>query len=279
MPTVAGSEELLGVQDELRVMFEHAPPQHFPYKKIHIPDPAVSARAVYLWDPSVRMTLYELNADQKLPVASLAKVLTALVAEDLYSLEEFVTVPADIQTIFGSQIHLMPGERLQVYDLLRALLIPSGNDAAYTLAAGSSLGYQGFVKRMNDTAVTLGLHNTQVINPIGYDYTGQYSSARDMGMLTAQLLVSSTLSEIVQTKSTHITTSDGKRYTLQNTNELLSLPEVTGVKTGTSNEAGENLIVSWVHDNRTLIGVILGSTDRTSDAKALMRWVGTNFVW
>lgn len=253
-------------------------PETYPYS-IDSSIPNIKSKASVVYDPALKMFLYTKNGDTELPVASLMKIVTALVAEQEYALEQQVQVPSTVYTIDGSRVHLVAGDVLTVHELLAAALIPSGNDAAHTLAAVHQQGYDYFIQQMNELVSQHSLIHTKINNPVGYDFNGQYSSAKDMAALAAELLESNTLAELVKTR--RMTVNGTKRsYSLVNTNRLLtSNEEVVGLKTGTSDVAGENLVFSWVHQGRTLIGVVLGSSQRFRDAETIMQWVDRTHVW
>lgn len=253
-------------------------PETFPYV-VDARKPVVQSNAVAVYDPTSDTFLYEINGNRELPVASLMKIVTALVAEKEYTPEERIQIPQSVYTIDGSRVHLVADDVLSAGELIAAALIPSGNDAAYSLAAAYPQGYEQFIQKMNEFVSQYGLMHTRINNPVGYDFTNQYSSARDIAILSAKLLESPMLAKIVGTQRMNVD-GEKKSYLLVNTNRLLfSHDEVTGLKTGTSEVAGENLVFSWVRDGRILIGVVLGSSQRFTDAETLMQWVERAYVW
>lgn len=269
---------VLGETTEQTLLSQIAPPETFPYV-VDAGQPLVKSKSAVVYDPDSKTFLYIMQGDTELPVASLMKIVTALVAEQEYELDARIQVPQSVYSVDGSRVHLVAGEVLSVREMLAAALIPSGNDAAYTLAAIHPEGYDTFIKKMNDFVTQNNLTHTRINNPVGYDFNNQYSSASDIAVLSARLLESPTLSEIVQTKRMSLG-GEKKTYSLVNTNKLLfTHGEVTGLKTGTSEVAGENLVFSWVHDNRTLVGVVLGSSQRFVDAEILMRWIDRAYIW
>jgi len=269
---------VLGKSSHKTLPIHIAQPETFPYA-IGQAAPSIRSRAAVVYDPASKIFLHSVNAQAELPVASLMKIVTALVAEQEYALDQEVQVPKSVYTIDGSRVHLIAGDVLSVHELLAAALIPSGNDAAHTLAAVHPQGYDYFIQKMNELVSQHTLIHTKINNPVGYDFNNQFSSAQDVALLSAELLKSPVLSEIVGTQRM-IVNGEKKSYTLVNTNRLLTSHEnVIGLKTGTSEVAGENLVFSWVHEGRTFIGVVLGSSQRFRDAESLMQWVGLAYVW
>jgi D-alanyl-D-alanine carboxypeptidase (penicillin-binding protein 5/6) len=206
------------------------------------------------------------NPDEQLPIGSVTKIMTALVVlEEEPNLDEEVTVSEEAESYVGSvysNVGLISGERVTVRDLLTATLIPSGTDAAYALAehvGGGSVG--NFVEMMNDRAASLGLENTNFETPAGLDTNANYSSARDLAVLTREALEYPLFAEMVDTADTTISTQN-REIEIVNTNQLLrSYPPATGVKTGTTPQAGANLVASAEANDESLIAVVIGADD------------------
>lgn len=211
------------------------------------------------------------HPNQRRPMASLTKIMTALVILESHDLHEIMSIPKIAETIGGSTIGVKTGEFFRIHDLLRALLIPSANDAAYALAIHNAGSAAVFVQKMNARAASLGLLNTHFTNPAGLDAAEQYSSPRDLVWLATAALRSSDFRKIVNTKYTSIETTTGQSFDLRNTNELLhENPHVFGVKTGTTNGAGECLIVLFEEAGEPYLLVLLGSKDRYTDSLYLL---------
>ena len=237
--------------------------------------PRLSASGMILYDLQSGEELMAKNPDQRRPMASLTKIMTALlVLENHRRLDDVLTVPPGADHIRGSTIGLKVGERFTVLALLKALLLPSANDAAYALAIreGGSVG--AFVSSMNRRAATLGLKNTNFTNPAGLDSEQQYASVRDLGWLTMAALKHPGFREIVSTKTARISTGNGREFDLRNTNELLHENDhVFGVKTGTTNRAGECLIVLFEEQTHPYLLILLGSKDRYTDSLYVLQTV------
>jgi D-alanyl-D-alanine carboxypeptidase (penicillin-binding protein 5/6) len=170
---------------------------------------------------------------------------------------------------------LVAGERLTVEQLLWGLLIPSGNDAAMALARHSAGSVDAFVERMNQRSQALGLRQTHFANPHGLDATGHVSSAADLLALTRQLWGYPLFREIVQTAEITIA-----GHPLRSTNELLTtFSGANGVKTGTSDAAGQCLLASIERNDHLLWIIVLGSQDRYADTRALVAHAEANYSW
>ncbi|MEZ4708626.1 MAG: D-alanyl-D-alanine carboxypeptidase family protein [Caldilineaceae bacterium] len=236
--------------------------------------PEMTAQAYLLYDMDTEQILLASNADTPLPPASLTKLMTALLVLEQDDLQAQVTVqPPDL--IDGATMGLQNGETLSVADLLWGLLVPSGNDAAMTLARYTAGSAAAFVERMNQRAQMLGLTATTYANPHGFDESGHLTSARDLLTLTRRLLTYPLFRQIVATVETEVA-----GHALQNTNQLLGVfPGADGVKTGTTIAAGECLVASITRNGHTQILVIMGSRDRYADVRTLYDAYQRNYKW
>lgn len=243
-------------------------------------DPVINATAAYVTDEATGAILFSKNAETLYAPASTTKLMTALVARKEYKPGSVITINFS-GTVGGSVLGLRQREQYSIDSLLEAALIPSANDAAQALAAHHPNGVSAFVEEMNTTAQELHLDNTHFSNPTGFDSKDHYSTARDLTILAREVLKDPLLKSIVNTESTEIRDITGaRRITLKSTNQLLGKdPRVQGVKTGTTEEAGEVLITLVKDGQRTLLLVVLGSSSRYADTKTLMDWVGTNYTW
>jgi len=242
--------------------------------------PALSARAVIVKDLTTDTILYEKDSSIPFPIASTTKIMTALVASEYFKQNSVLTVKQGA-TISGSRVGLFSGEDLSFRSLLYGMLLPSGNDAAYTIAENYPGGVLGFVSAMNKKASALNLFDTHFDNPAGFDSLKHYSSARDMATITEEALKDSTLARIFSTKETNIVSIDKKHiHELANLNKLLAqVKGVLGVKTGYTEEAKENLVTYISRDGHKILTVVLGSDDRFGESTKLIEWVYHNFTW
>ena len=191
--------------------------------------------------------------------ASLTKVVTALVARDEYGLDEAVTATPLVLQTHGSDLGLEPGMKITVRELLYALLIKSANDAGMALAGHHPAGYEHFIALMNEKARSLGAYDSQFRNPHGLDQDGHYSTAKDMAIFAADLLRDDALASIVDTLEYHFTWNGQPRYFGTHNRLIRTNPNVIGVKTGFTNNAGHSLIAAATTDVGTLLTVVMGS--------------------
>lgn len=234
----------------------------------------ISAESALILDRESGVLLYEKNPHEERAMASLTKLMTAFIVLQEKDMLASAVVPLSATKIEGAKMGLLAGEELLIIDLLRAILIRSANDAAITLA--HSVG-EDFIDQMNATARTLGLKNTHFQNPHGLDEENHYSSAFDMAILADKLLESDFVRETAQRQSMTISDTSGKfSHPIKSTNKLLgtSFP-IYGLKTGTTDEAGQCFIGLTKKDGREYILVFMGSEDRFLDTKALL-WVLDN---
>lgn len=243
--------------------------------------PQLSASAVIVIDEKSAVTLYEKNAAVKLSPASTTKLMTALVARSLFGLDATLSTPSLVNAIDGTKMGLQVGEKVSVHNLLKGALIQSGNDAAITLASAHPAGVEGFVAAMNDQAKALHLSQTVFMNPIGYDAVGHFSSPRDLALLAREVMRDPVLRRIVGTADDVVTDTTGSiSHTLHTTHKLLGIdPNVVGIKTGTTDEAGEVLITQFNRNDQSILVVVMGSKDRYSDTRALMEYVTQAVEW
>ncbi|WP_205825435.1 D-alanyl-D-alanine carboxypeptidase family protein [Microbispora catharanthi] len=240
--------------------------------------PHVHGRAVYLWDATTGQDLLDKQAGERMPVASLTKMMTAYIVLRDANLDDQVTIKRqDLEYAWdndGSTADLEAGDTLPVRELLYALLLPSGADAAHALARVYGPGVPGFVDKMNAAARELGLNDTLYVNADGLptSHGDGYSTARDQARL-AEIALRNPVFKKVTSTSQH-STEDG-RYDWYNTNHMLGLPGAIGVKTGSTNAAGFCLAFAADRDGHRLIGIILGedvASRRWDTAETLLDW-------
>ena len=248
--------------------------------------PKLTAKAVLVREDSEGKALYTKAADTQYAPASTIKMLTALTALKLGQPGDTVTIIKD-DLVGGSTMNLQAGDTLTLGSLLQGLLIPSGNDAAMAIARleGTKLpdsaqigGVAAFINEMNRFGPSLGLTGTKAVNPHGLDAPGMVTTATDLTILAERVLADPILAPIVRTKETKAPSQFGS-YPLVNTNELLGTPGVIGVKTGTEDSVGQNLVLAVNEGNHRLIITIIGSDDRFADARTLLAYVRTGWVW
>ena len=240
-------------------------------------EPYLTAPAAILMEVNNGQVLYELQARQEREPASTTKIMTAILALELGQLDMPVRVSEYAATTPGTTIYLTIGETLKLSELIKGALINSGNDAATAIAEGLAGSESTFAWLMNRKARQLGAYNTSFKNPHGLTEAGHYTSAYDLAIMTRYALRNPFFSKTVATKEAQISAPDGIRF-LYNTNRLLdSYPGCDGVKTGTTDAAGQCLVASATRGGRQLLSVVLGSSERYSDSCALLDYGFENF--
>src|SRR3954451_16605134 len=239
------------------------------------PPPAISAPAAIVIDARTGERLYAKGADDRRAIASTTKLMTATVALSRAKPSEVFQMPPYPVSPGESKLGLATGERMTFHDLLRAMMLPSANDAAYDVAVNVGGSKEGFVRLMNQRARSLGLTETHYSTPVGLDDPTNYSSARDLAKLTALLLRNRTFARVVDMPSATFE-SGARPRTVVNRNDLvLDYPFVYGVKTGHTIEAGYVLVGSAAGNGAEVVSVVLGTpsiAERDADSIALLRW-------
>ena len=233
----------------------------------------LTAQSVLMYDLTTDKILYEKDAKVRRPMASLTKIMTAIIAlENKKTDDRYKVYSSNI--VGEDSMGVSAGEVLSFNDLLYGLLLPSGNDAAEVFASNYPTGRAGFIKAMNDRAKALGLENTRFSNPSGLQGDGeQYTTAYDLLVMTRYALEHyPQFGQVVATYTYDIPqTSDHKEFNLTNETNLLSTyPGVKGVKTGYTPEAGLCLVTYLDYEGHKIIGIILNSQNRRGEMKELL---------
>ena len=244
------------------------------YKKFN---PLASASVIY--DTGSGTNLLEKDISTPKPIASLAKLMTALVIMESHKPNEVVTVgklpalgPED------QKLGLVEGEEITVGELLKAILIYSANDAANALAIYDSGSVEDFSKKMNDKAKLWGMTNSNFDEPSGLS-SKNTSTPKDLIKLASVLSTNQTFKEITSTANSKIFNQDGKAYNLTTTNKILGSGGVVGMKTGYTLDAGQCLITAVERNGRRIITVVLNSPDRFQESKNMIEWAFNNHIW
>ena len=253
---------------EIKINIKPIPYLKLPYY------PEVTAESIYLVDLPSFTPIFSRNENLKLFPASTTKILTALVAYDVYKPDQIITVKKIITD--GQVMGLIIGEKITVENILYGTLVHSGNDAAFVLA--DNYGYDKFVDLMNKKARDLGMKNSYFSNPNGLDSAPQHSTAFDLSLAARELLKNPYLSKIVSTKEISISDVDFKYFhQLTNVNKLLGeIQGLGGLKTGYTENAGENLVSFYKKNGHQFVIVILKSLDRFNDTKNIITWIEAN---
>ena len=245
----------------------------------------IKAKSAILMEVNTGKILYEANADEKLPPASITKIMSLLLVMEAIdsgkmSVEDVITASEHACSMGGSQIWLEPGETMTVDDLLKAAVIASANDATVALGEQIAGSEEGFVAMMNARAKELGMTNTNFINATGLDAEGHISSAHDVAIMSAELIKH----DLIKNYSTvWMDSLRGGESELVNTNKLVRFYEgTTGLKTGTTSGAGYCLSATAERNGLELVAVIMSgdtSNDRFNGAKKLLDYGFANYEY
>jgi D-alanyl-D-alanine carboxypeptidase (penicillin-binding protein 5/6) len=235
--------------------------------------PEITAKSALVFDTTTKEVLYSKNPTQKLPMASLTKIMTAIVSlENKKKDDSYIVSQEDL--VGEDSMGLDAGEKLSMEELMYGMLMHSGNDAAEVLANNFPGGRTAFIKAMNNKVKALGLKETNFTNPTGLEGDGkQYTTAYDLVVETEYALATFPFfDQVVSTFDYNIPqTSTHKEYDLENeTNLLTSYPGVKGVKDGYTPEAGLCLVTYLDYKGHKIIAVILGSGDRRGEMIKLL---------
>ncbi len=243
------------------------------------PGSEITAEAIVAEDVDSGVIFYKRNENEVLSPASTTKILTALVVLDHFNLDDVLTVKS--ASSGGSLVGLFQGEQMTAENLLYGMLIQSGNDTAIAFAENYPGGMVKFVEAMNAKAKDLHLANSYFTNPVGYDDPNHKMTALDLARLAMVALTNKTIAKMVAIPE--ITISDVTHtyyYPLRNVNELLGkIPGVGGIKTGWTEEAGQNLVTLIDRSGHKVIIVVLHSQDRFGETTQLINWVFSNYRW
>lgn len=233
-----------------------------------------SARAMCVIERNSGRVLYSKNEHERLPMASLTKIITAIVAiENNADLDRVIEIPKEATGIEGSTIYLKAGEHLSIRDLLFGLMLRSGNDAAVALSIATSGSVDAFMTLANEFVARLGLVDTHLVTPNGLHDDNHFTSALDLARVTAYALNNPTFAEIVKTQKTVIPNEfkANENRLLKNKNKLLAqLADADGVKTGYTKKAGRCFVGSATRNGMQLVCVLLDCKPMFEDCAKLL---------
>lgn len=234
---------------------------------------SANARSEIAMELTTGKVLSEGNADEKMPMASTTKIMTALVIIENCNLDEVITVDDRAVGVEGSSIYLKKQEQIDVRDLLYGLMLRSGNDSATALAIHHSGSIEKFAEIMTNRAKEIGAENTNFKNPSGLNDPNHYTTARDLCKIARQAMLNETFKEIVSTKS-----YKGKFRSYVNKNKMLNSYEgANGVKTGYTVKAGRCLVSSAERDGMDVVCVVLNCPDMYERSSAILDSCFNNF--
>ena len=245
------------------------------------PIPNISADRWIVYDADAEVVLASWNANDRAPMASVTKVMTAILTVENADLNDVVSIPGAATGARGSTAGLVAGEKWSVGDLLIAMMVRSGNDAAIALAHHVGDGSVAtFVSMMNDKAGAFGMSDTSFANPNGLDHEDHYSTATDLLTLIIESQNYPDVQRVGRIKKVSMPADpNGKSRTFNNTNKLLgTYPGVVGLKTGDTPWADKVLLGVTEQAGRTIYSVVMHSDDHFSDTKELVDWAFNTYT-
>lgn len=238
----------------------------------------ITAHSYTLMDMNTGRVLSSKNKDNPMLIASITKIMTAIIVIENTDISNVITVDGSILKAYGSGIYIQIGEEISVKDMLYGLMLRSGNDAAVMLATYISNSEEDFVKLMNNKAKELGMKNTRFNNSSGLDEKGgNYSTSYDMALLTKYAMQNEIYREIVKTKN-YMVKTNCKSYSWTNKNKLLNYDYITGGKTGYTEKAHRTLVSTALIDNMNLVVVTLNDSDDWNTHISLYNYVKENYT-
>ncbi len=256
---------------------------YLPVRDFNVPELTLEAKAAILFDVRSGRSLYSKNPNQRLPIASITKLMSALVILDNLNLNDIFTVLAEDINVDGKGADFYKNEQLRGADLFKIMLIKSSNDAALVFATAAQKAGIDFVAKMNEKAQAIGMANTRFADPAGLNDQDTFSTASDLVKLVRYAARYDLISQTLRTKSVIVTSIDGKAvHNLVNTNQLLGqIPDVIMGKTGyTDNALGTMALEVGINEGRdTIISVILGAKDRFAETEELIQWSKAAYRW
>lgn len=278
-----GEDDTPRVRAAQAYMLPLADTTYAPVRTTTVPDPVLDANAALLYHVESDRILYEKNPDIRVPIASLTKLLSALVVRDVFMDDEIVVVSSASVRVDQQKQTLYLGERLPVRDLIAMMLVESSNDAAYALANYASAQSIDFVQRMNEKASVLGMVNCHFTDPAGLDDMAYCTASDLLRLVRAALRNAPTLWPLMASPRLTIHSTDGAIvHQVESTDELLGqVPGIVGGKTGNTDGAlgCMLLVVNIGQKGDTLIAVVLGSRARFTDTRTLVQWAQDAYRW
>lgn len=244
------------------------------------PNLTAKASSAMIYDLNSGSVIYQKDADTKRSIASINKLMTALVIMESHKPNEVVTIK-DLPALgpYDQKIGIRNGEEFELSELLKATLIHSANDAANALAIYDSGSIEAFAGKMNQKAKQWGLDNSKYSNANGLEGGDDYSTAKDVATLASLLIQNKYFADIVKTKSLYVSNLEGKEYLLTSTNKILGQSGVVGMKTGYTLKAGECLVTVADKGGNKIVTVVLDSPDRFQESKSMIDWAFNNYIW
>lgn len=235
--------------------------------------PEITAASALAIDITNNKLIFEKNINQRRPIASTLKIMTAILALENSYLDKQLSVSSNAATVGEESLYIYPGEKYTLKEMLYALMLLSANDAAEVIAENIFNRRELFIAMMNSKAYELGLENTKFVNPSGLDGDGEhYGTAKDLAQLARYAMKNQNFREIVKTKEYVIEKNENHagHYLYNQTNLIGTYPGVEGIKTGYTPDAGLCLVTYANNYGHEIIAVVLGSTGRREDMKKIL---------
>ena len=256
---------------------------YLPIRDFTVSEPEIGAKAAALFDVKSGRFIFVKNSKQKLPIASVTKLMSAIIILENMDLNNVFSVPAETVNVDGTGADLYKGERIRGTDLFKMMLIKSSNDAALTFADQAQKQGIDFVAKMNEKARIFGMLDTHFSDPAGLDDHDSFSTAADLVKLVSQATNFGAIMETLKIRSADVTSTDGGiSHHLVNTNQLLGhIPDIIIGKTGYTDLALGSMVleVGLNGGKDQVISVVLGSNDRFGETRKLMEWASRAYSW
>lgn len=239
--------------------------------------PKISARSACLYDMDSNSFIMDKDMNEKLPMASTTKIMTALLAIEICNLDDVVCVPSEAVGVEGSSVYLKEGDLISVRNLVYSVLLQSANDAATALAIYVSGDVRSFAELMNKRACEMGLFDTSFENPHGLDSESHYTTAHDLAIITSAAVKNEVFLQISSTYKYEFNLSESTRLLINHNKLLKTYPSTYGVKTGYTKKSGRCLVSYASRDGKNLICVTLNAPNDWSDHKIMLDYGFNSF--
>lgn len=263
-------------------IFPISEPSYVPILDTTVSRPTINARSALVYDTRSGRFLFEQNSRQKLPIASLTKLLSAVIILENLKLEDIVTVPREALRVDDEKQTLYLGEKISVENLLKLMLIESSNDSAFALSFFAQNKGFNFIDKMNERASQLGMVDSHFLDPAGLN-DDAYSTAYDLVKLVKYALKYDLIWNLLSEKNLVVKSVDGKiEHNIKSTDQLLGvIPDIVGGKTGNTDGAlgCMILVVDIPGKNDKIIGIVIGTSDRFGETSKLINWIKSAYSW
>ncbi|MEK7589143.1 MAG: hypothetical protein AAB479_00740 [Patescibacteria group bacterium] len=281
-PTVLKQDQKAISNEAFAYVFPASETSYIPFLDSSRKRPELTARSAIVYDTQSSRFLFAQDTKKRLPIASLTKILSAIVTIEKLNPEDIATVGKDSVRVDGLRRSLEAGEQMRIKNLMKMMLIESSNDAAYAIAAHAKTLGIDFLAEMNKKAEQIAMGESLFLDPAGLNDNG-YSTTQDLVRLVVYALRYNEIWTLLQVKEIVLTSEDGAIvHSIENTNELLgTIPNISGGKTGYTDAAlGSMILIVDIPGYRDkIVSIILGSKDRFGDTRKLVDWITDAYRW